>query len=141
MEQWMKKIEADKKSASAQLDLEKLYSISVAEQWLEMNVKDEAEGRRKRTALRSILYSEEYQRARELSKEISRCKTDDPALRKEAAECIAKLAQSRVYLENVSDAGYKLLDKYKYPETYKTDAFVTHSNIMTALCDYLFELG
>jgi hypothetical protein len=62
-------------------------------------------------------------------------------LRKEAAECIAKLAQSRVYLENVSDAGYKLLDKYKHPETYKTDAFVTHSNIMTALCDYLFELS
>jgi hypothetical protein len=54
MEQWMKKIEADKKSASAQLDLEKLYSISVAEQWLEMNVKDESEGRRKRMALRSI---------------------------------------------------------------------------------------
>ena len=140
MERWIKKMEADKKSASAQLDFEKLYGIAVAEQWILMNVKNKPECIRKREALRNILYSEEYQKARELSKEIYRCKIDAPELRKEAAACIAKLAQSRVYNENASDAGYELLDKYKNPETYKTDSFVTHSNIMTALCEYLFEL-
>ena len=136
----MKKMEADKKAASANLDLEKLYSIAVAEQWIQMNVRDEDEFHRKLSALGNILNAEEFQKAVLLSKEICHSSTFDPEKANTAASCIAKLAKSKVYLENTSEAGYQLLDKYKEPSIYKTDAFVTHSAIMMRLYEYLCEL-
>ena len=140
MEQWTKKIEADKKSASAKLDLEKLYGIAVAEQWIEMNVSDQEEFHRKLSALGNILNATEYQQAMKLSKEICRPSAFDLEKAKAAANCIVRLAQSKMYTENASEAGYKLLDKYKEPKIYQTDAFVTHSSIMMCLYEYLCEL-
>ena len=136
----MKKIEADKETASEKLDLEKLYSIAVAEQWVEMNVRDKDEFHRNLSALGNILNATEYREATRLSKEICRPSAFDLEKAKAAASCIARLAQSKTYTENVSAAGYQLLDKYKEPTIYKTDAFVTHSSIMMRLYEYLLEL-
>ena len=140
MENLKKIMKEDQKIFAQKLDLEKLYSISVAEQWIQMNVKNEDEFHRKLSALGNILNEAEFQKAMLLSKEICRPAMFDPEKANAAAACIAKLAQSSVYRESASDAGYRLLDKYKEPRIYKTDAFVTHSAIMMRLYEYLREL-
>ena len=140
MENLKKIMKEDQKIFAQKLDLEKLYSISVAEQWIQMNVKNEDEFHRKLSALGNILNATEYREAMRLSKEICYPSAFDLEKAKAAANCIARLAQSKTYTENVSEAGYQLLDKYKEPTMYKTDAFVTHSSIMTRLYEYLCEL-
>lgn len=140
MERLQTKIEADRKAAAQKGDVERLYIIELARKWIELRVKDAESFEKTVSALAKIFDTPEFQKAMAFSKELCRADSYDPEKGREAAAQIVKLSESAVYAECAPIAGYHILDKFKKAETYRTDAFVIHSNMTTRLCEYLLTL-
>ncbi len=138
MERLWNQIANDKKEAAQRGDIEKLYIIELAKLWIGMRAKDKDELWEKISALAAILNTSEFQNTMSISKEIYIRFDIEKA--KKAADGIVKLSESVVYAENAPIAGYQLLDKFKKAQTYQTDAFITHANMMMDLYEYLKTL-
>lgn len=130
------KMDEDEKALKDSGDIEGLYVFYFAKEWLKMNVKNREEFLLRFEALKKIVESEEFQGVIKICRTTLR-KTYSVEEAEKAADQIIKLSESDVYLENKSLAHYRLLDKYKLPETYKTDSFRVHANIMERMCKYL----
>ena len=141
-DEWVKSIyavmEEDEKIYKRENDTEAFYVFCIAQKWVDMNVKTREEFNLRFDALRKIVESEEFQEVRKICKTTLR-KTYSIDEAKRAAGLIIKLSESELYLENKELAHYGLLDKYKLPETYRTDSFRVHANIMKRMCAYLVK--
>lgn len=133
------KFDTDKKAFIKKSNYEKVFVLEMAKIWIPENTQSLCELSKATAAMGAILGSDEFQKTIAISKEMRASKAIDPQKCEEMATLITKLSESETYLKNTDTAVYKILDKFKDPETYKTDAFANHANIMTLFHKYLCE--
>ena len=131
------KIAEDKKKVAAKFNVEDLYIIELASKWIEINVSNEKEFEDKIQSLGRILNDRDFQEAVRISNFELEQNNDNA---NQIVELIRKIKTKESYKEDSKISGYKLLDKYEDPSTYKTDAFIVHVNIVKKMYSYLNEI-
>lgn len=127
----------DKENYISNKDIENLYICELADNWIDINVKTQNEFEQKLNALGIILNHDNFQKA--IEKSNLALIENDIEKRREVAELVKKIIETEEYLQNSRISGYKILGKYEDPNTYKTDSFKVHTNIMIRLYKYLNE--
>jgi len=128
----------DRNDIVANKNIEALYIWELADQWININIKNKQEFEQKLNALGSILNDIDFKNAVEISKLALKEKDGDDNATK-TAELIKKIKQGKLYIKNSQISGYQILSKYEEPTVYKTDSFIVHTNIMMRLYKYLQE--
>ena len=134
------KFDADKKTFIEEQDFSKVYVLEVAKEWIPKNAHSSEELSKAVTALGAILGSDEFQKTIAISKEMRASKVIDPQKCQEMASLMTALSESELYLKNTDTAAFKILDKFKDPKTYRTDAFKDFSNSITRFYKYFCEI-
>lgn len=127
----------DRKRIILNSDIEELYIWELADNWIDMNIQTEYEFKKKINALGNILNTEDFKSAIQSSKIAFNENNTEEA--KATAELIKKIRNTEEYKENSKVCNYKILEKYEDYETYKTDSFIVHTNIMLRMYKYLEE--
>lgn len=117
--------------------IEEVYIWELADKWMDMNIQTQEDLEEKLKALGNIVNNENYKNAIKASDIAFYENNKEKEI--EAAELIKKIKQTDEYKENSKICNYKLLDKYEEPNTYKTDSFIVHTNMIRKMYVYLEE--
>ena len=128
-------MQSDSQEFGRQCNIEMVYIAELATAWVEKNVASKEELNVKILAMGDILSCPDYKAAKEAGSIAYRENNREKAV--EASECIKRIKSTEEYAINSQKSGYVLLEKFESPETFLTDAFSVHSNIMIGMYKYV----
>lgn len=117
--------------------IEEVYIWELADKWIDTNVQTQIDFENKLNALGNIVNNSYYKNAVKASNIAFTENNNEKSI--EAAEFIRKIKQTEEYENYSKVCGYKILDKYEDPITYKTDSFIVHTNMIIKMYTYLKE--
>lgn len=135
IEDLRKRIEAEASVFAKLNNFERMYISVLSSVWIKKNVETEEELLRAVKAMGEILTCPDYELAVELCRPAYKEKDKEKA--EQAAAAVRRIKATETYAVNSKLCGYELLEKYENPETFLTDAFSVHANMILDMYKYV----